>query len=101
MSCTVFTRSGKISRWNPANWLHEGYHFTLWCEYPDQLHPCCEIGSGGPGEWLITEPENMLVQIAPYAAMLAKLLVAATTSAFPGAQLLAPQPRLILDRPFC
>ena len=26
------------------------YQITFWCEHPDESHPVCPIGSGGPGE---------------------------------------------------
>ena len=39
---------------------------TLWCEWPDQPHPTCPIGSDGPGEIVFTRPKEWLVKAAPY-----------------------------------
>jgi hypothetical protein len=62
-----------------------GMRLTLWCEYPDEAHPVCVIGSGGKspggeqvgGEWVIKRPREWLVKIAPYAKVAATLLAAA------------------------
>ena len=58
---------------------------TLWCEYPNEQHSVCVIGSGGKlpngdmvgGDWVITQPREWLVKIAPYAKIVATVLGAA------------------------
>lgn len=69
---------------------------TLWCEYPDQEHPACVIGSGGSGEGVIKQPKGRLVKIAPYAKMVATLLGAAVPIAADVAKV-AVDPKLLED----
>ena len=63
-----------LSRFNPANIGREGYRLTLWCEYTEEQHPTCKIGSGAAGEWTFERPKEWLVRVAPYAALIARTL---------------------------
>lgn len=73
----------KLSRFNPANIGRVGHRLTLWCEYPDDKHPTCIIGSGKKdanqgkrGEYLFKGTQEWLVKTAPYAKLVASLLKA-------------------------
>jgi internalin A len=73
----------KLTRFNPANIGKTGHRLTLWCEYPGDKHPTCPIGSGKKdakqgerGEYLFTGSKEWLVEVAPYAKLVAGLLKA-------------------------
>ena len=53
------------------------FRLTLWCEMPNCQHPVVPVGSGGPGEYVETFPKDWLVKVAPLAAKVAKVLIAA------------------------
>jgi GTPase SAR1 family protein len=65
------------SQWNPSNWGSARYRLTLWCEYLSAPHPCCPPGSGGDGEYVFKGSAPWLAQIAPYAAIIGRVLRAA------------------------
>ena len=77
-----------LSKWNPANWMKEGYRITLWCEHRDGPHPCCPIGSGESGDYVFPQADGHLRAIAPYASVVARLLTITAGAAAPGAGLL-------------
>jgi len=83
-----------LAKWNPKNWMKEAYRLTLWCEHPDEPHPCCPIGSGGQGEYVIKQANEHLKAIAPYAAVVARLLTTAASLAAPGAGMML-QPAIV------
>lgn len=73
----------KLSGFNPANIGKTGHRLTLWCEYAGEQHPTCTIGSGKKdakqgerGEYIFKGTKEWLVNVAPYAKLVAGLLKA-------------------------
>lgn len=73
----------KLSGFNPANIGKTGHRLTLWCEYAGEQHPTCPIGSGKKdakqgerGEYVFKGTQEWLVNVAPYAKLVAGLLKA-------------------------
>lgn len=50
------------------------HRLTLWCEYPDGPHPCCAIGSGGDGDYRVSQPREWLKRWGPTISWMAKIL---------------------------
>lgn len=52
----------------------ESWQLNLWCEMPDCQHPSCQIGSGGPGEYLVQRPKEWFVRSLPALRTTAEVL---------------------------
>jgi hypothetical protein len=70
-------------RFNPLTAVQQAYRLTLWCEYPDQQHPTCRIGSGGDGEYTFERPREWVAKMAPYASLVARTLATLAPIAAP------------------
>ena len=73
----LFTLAPVNRGWtNVTSWVKKSHRLTLWCEYPDHMHPTCEIGTGGEGEYLVSQSRAWMRTLAPYGKVVAVVLSA-------------------------
>ena len=73
----LFTLLPEQTRWfDPRGLWSRGYRLTLWCEHAEAAHPCCSIGSNGPGEYVFRRSRAWLRAVSPVVFVLARVLKA-------------------------